>query len=141
MEDFVMYAVLGAGLLALVYAVVQAKWVSAQDAGTDRMKELSGYIRDGAMAFLKKEYRVLSVFVLVVAVALFGMYYYTVSSGKLESGTLSAVDMGLVSVSFLVGAICSALAGFFGMRVATDANVRTTQAARTGIGGALKIYS
>lgn len=139
MEDFVMYAVLGAGLLALVYAVVQAKWVSAQDAGTDRMKELAGFIRGGAMAFLKKEYRVLSVFVLVVAVALFGMYYYTVSSGKLEVGTLSAVDMGLVSISFLVGAICSGLAGYFGMRVATDANVRTTQAARSGIGGALKI--
>ncbi|QDG50088.1 sodium-translocating pyrophosphatase [Persicimonas caeni] len=139
METWIIYAILGSGLLALVYAIVQASWISKQEVGTARMDELAGYIREGAMAFLSKEYRVLSVFVIVVAGLLFFIYYNSVSTGALDAGGLGAVDMGLVAISFVVGAICSAAAGFFGMRVATNANVRTTNAARKGLAPGLKI--
>lgn len=139
MESWIIYAILASGFLALVYAIVQASWVGKQDVGTERMDELSGYIREGAMAFLKKEYRVLALFVVVVAGLLFGIYYNSASSGALEVGNLTPVDMGLVAVSFIVGAICSAAAGFFGMRVATNANVRTTNAAREGLAPGLKV--
>src|SRR3989304_2657546 len=89
------------------------------------MKEIASFIREGAMAFLRREYSVLSIFALFVAVALFVSNY--------ANGTQ------LVGISFLVGAVCSALAGFFGMRVATKANVRTTHAARESMSRALHI--
>jgi K(+)-stimulated pyrophosphate-energized sodium pump len=136
-ESWIIYAVLASGVLALVYAFIQASWVKKQDVGTDRMDELAGFIREGAMAFLKKEYQMLSVFVIVVAALLFFIYFQ--SHNPETAGTLGAVDMGLVSISFIVGAICSGLAGFFGMRVATNANVRTTHAARTGLAPGLKV--
>ncbi|MFP4597594.1 MAG: sodium-translocating pyrophosphatase, partial [Persicimonas sp.] len=139
MESWIIYAILGSGVLALIFAFVQASWVQKQDVGTERMDELSGFIREGAMAFLKKEYKVLAIFVVVVAALLFFIYYNSVSTGALDAGKLSAIDMGLVSISFIVGAICSGAAGFFGMRVATNANVRTTHAARTGIAPGLKV--
>ncbi len=115
------------GVLALLFAWFRAAWISRQDAGSEEMKVISAHIRDGAMAFLGREYRVLVIFVVVVAALL---------------AWASANQPGsswLVGVSVAVGAFCSALAGFIGMRVATRANVRTAAAARTGLNGALRV--
>jgi K(+)-stimulated pyrophosphate-energized sodium pump len=116
-----------AGVLALVFAFFKTRWVDKHDAGTDKMKEIAGYIQDGAMAFLSREYRVLAIFAVVVAALL--------AFANMGSTTSSPY----VAVSFIVGAICSGLAGYFGMRVATSANVRTTHAARTGLNEALNV--
>ena len=113
------------GVVALLFALSRARFVGRQDAGTDRMQEIAAAIREGAMAFLKREYSVLAVFALVVAALLF--------VANLGTGN------HLVGLSFLVGALCSALAGFFGMRVATAANVRTANAARASIAPALTV--
>ena len=118
------------GLLALVFAFAKATWVNNQDPGTDRMREISGYVREGAMAFLYREYKVLVVFVICVSVLL--------AVSNLE-GTPDAYRNPLIALSFAFGAFCSALSGFFGMRVATAANSRTTNAARTSLNGALKV--
>ena len=115
------------GVLALVYAFVRAQWVGRQDAGTDEMKEIAASIAEGARAFLRREYRVLTIFVLLVAV----MLAFANASNENSSW--------LVAVSFVIGALCSATAGFIGMTVATKANVRTTNAARTGLGPALSV--
>jgi K(+)-stimulated pyrophosphate-energized sodium pump len=115
------------GVLALLYTVWKSSWINKQDPGNERMQKIAGHISEGAMAFLKAEYRVLAVFVVLVAILL------------AVSGANSTDSSPLVGVSFIVGAFCSALAGFIGMRVATKANVRTTNAARTGIGKALEI--
>ena len=122
-----MYLVPVCGVLGLVYAWLRSRWIEKQDAGDDRMQTIAGHIRAGAMAFLGREYRVLAIFVLVVA----GLLAW-LNAGK--AGTSA-----LVGVSVLAGAICSALAGFFGMRVATAANVRTAAAARTSLNDALKV--
>jgi K(+)-stimulated pyrophosphate-energized sodium pump len=113
------------GVLALLFAWYKATYVNKQDTGTDRMAEISGYIREGAIAFLKREYSVLAVFAGAVAVLLFVANY--------SNGT------HLVGVSFIVGAICSGLAGVFGMRVATRANVRAAAAARDSLTSALNV--
>ncbi len=123
----IMYAIPIAGLLALLFAFWKASWVSKQDAGTDRMKEIAGFIQEGAMAFLAREYRVLAIFVVIVAALL------------AWSGSQEAESSWMAAISFIVGALCSALAGFIGMRVATQANVRTTNAARKGLAEALNI--
>lgn len=115
------------GVLALLYTLWKSSWVTKQDPGNEEMQKIAGHISEGAMAFLNAEYRVLAVFVVIVAVLL------------AISGANSADSSPLVGVSFVVGAFCSGLAGFIGMRVATKANVRTTNAARTGIGKALEI--
>lgn len=115
------------GLLALLYSYLKNSWISKQDSGTDKMVEIAGHIRDGAIAFLKTEYRVLALFVLAVALIL-GFS----NSGKEDSSWL-------ISLSFVIGAFCSALAGYLGMIAATSANVRTTNAARKGLGPALQI--
>ncbi len=115
------------GVAALAFAFVKSQWINKQDGGTDRMKEIGGYIADGAMAFLSREYKVLSIFVIVVAALL-----AWANAGSAESDVL-------VSLSFVIGAICSGLAGFFGMKVATAANFRTTSAARTGLVPALEV--
>ncbi len=115
------------GILALLYTFWKSSWVNKQDPGTEKMQKISQRISEGAMAFLKAEYKVLAVFVLFVALLL------------AYSGFNSENSSPLVGVSFVVGAFCSALAGFIGMRVATKANVRTTNAARTGLAEALKI--
>jgi K(+)-stimulated pyrophosphate-energized sodium pump len=125
MEMNILFA-LSAALLALIFAFFRSSQIKRKDAGTETMKLIAGHIRVGAMAFLKAEYKVLSVFVIVVAVLL------AVSADPKNSSWM-------VAVSFIVGALCSALAGFFGMRVATNANVRTTNAARSGLGQALEI--
>jgi len=115
------------GIVALIFAFVKAKWVSRLDPGTERMVEISGYVRDGAMAFLKREYRVLAIFVLVVAVLLAIANWNSPDSSP------------IIAIPFILGAFCSALAGFFGMRVATNANVRTTNAARQSLNRALQV--
>ncbi len=114
------------GVLGLLYVVWKSAWVASQDAGTDKMKKIASHIAEGAMAFLKAEYKVLIIFVACVAVLLAVTANNTTSSP-------------LVGVSFALGAFSSALAGFIGMRVATKANVRTTNAARTSLGKALEI--
>ncbi|WP_152286286.1 sodium-translocating pyrophosphatase [Flavicella marina] len=115
------------GVLALAFVFLKNSWVSKQDVGSEKMAKIATNIADGAMSFLKAEYKILSVFVIAVAVLLF-------FKGSSESNS-----NGMVAVSFIVGAICSALAGFIGMKVATKANVRTTQAARSSLGKALEV--
>lgn len=115
------------GILALVFVFFKNNWVSKQEVGNEKMARIAKNIADGAMSFLKAEYKILSIFVAAVAVLLF-------FKGQAEEGS-----NGMVAVSFIVGAICSALAGFIGMRVATKANVRTTNAAQTSLGKALEV--
>jgi K(+)-stimulated pyrophosphate-energized sodium pump len=115
------------GVLALLFVFIKNNWVSKQEVGNEKMARIAKNIADGAMSFLKAEYKILSVFVAAVAVLLF-------FKGQSEAGS-----NGMVAVSFIVGAICSALAGFIGMKVATKANVRTTNAARTSLGKALEV--
>ena len=115
------------GVLALAFVFWKNAWVAKQDEGEENMSRIAKNIADGAMSFLKAEYKVLSVFVAAVAVLLF------------FKGSSEEASHGLVAVSFIVGAICSALAGFIGMKVATKANVRTTHAARNSLGKALEV--
>ncbi|WP_397546368.1 sodium-translocating pyrophosphatase [Rhodothermus marinus] len=127
MEMYVTYLVPLAGLLALLYAFLRTRWISRQDPGTPEMQQIAAAIAEGARAFLRREYSVLSIFVIVVAVLL---------------AIFNAQQPGsswLIALSFVVGAVCSATAGFIGMTVATRANVRTTNAARTGLGPALNV--
>ena len=126
MENIIYYIPLF-GLLALLYTVYKSAWVLKQDAGTDKMQKIAKHIAEGAMAFLKAEYKVLSIFVICVAVLL-GW-----------NGSQDPNSSYLIAVSFITGAFCSGLAGFIGMRIATKANVRTTNAARTSLGKALEV--
>ena len=128
MDNNIMY-VLIAGILALIFSFWKKNWIDAQDEGTDRMKKIGKSIGDGAMAFLKAEYKVLSIFVIAIAVLLGFANTY---SDRPDSSPL-------ISLSFVVGAIASGLAGFIGMKVATKANNRTTHAARTGLAAALNV--
>ena len=121
-----LYFIPVAGAVALAYAFITTTWINKQEIGTDRMKKISEQIFKGAMAFLAAEYKVLALFVVAVAVIL-GLTANEASSHP------------LVALSFVLGAACSGLAGFFGMRVATRANVRTAAAARGGLAPALKI--
>ncbi len=121
------YLIPAAGVLALLFAIWKSSWISRQDAGTDTMQEIAGHIQEGAMAFLAREYKVLSVFVIIVAVLL------AVGNARQET------SHWLIGVSFMFGAICSGMAGFFGMKIATRANVRTTSKARDGLNGALGV--
>ncbi|NNF20809.1 MAG: sodium-translocating pyrophosphatase [Saprospiraceae bacterium] len=114
------------GIIALLYTFWKSSWVAKQEVGTEKMGRIADNIADGAMAFLKAEYRVLSIFVLVVAIL---MAWSGMNDGS----------HWLVALSFILGALCSGLAGFIGMRVATKANVRTTNAARTGLAKALEV--
>ena len=123
-----MYIIPLAGLLALLFTYLRAQWVARQDPGNDRMKRIAGYITDGAMAFLRAEYSKLLWF--VVAVALLLAY---------QGGSGGAETSAWIGLSFVVGALCSALAGFIGMKVATKANVRTAHAARTSLASALTV--
>jgi len=126
MGQTLIYALPIFGVVGLLYTFWKSSWVAKQEVGTERMGSIAKNIADGAMAFLKAEYRVLAVFVLAVAV-LMGW------------GGMSEGSHPLVALSFVLGAICSGLAGFIGMRVATKANVRTTNAARTSLGKALEV--
>lgn len=126
MSATITYVIPAFGALALLYTLWKTAWVNRQDAGSDKMKKIANAIAEGAMAFLKAEYRILAIFVGAVAILL-GISGNTPGSSP------------LVAVSFILGAFCSALAGFIGMRVATKANVRTTNAARVSLGKALEI--
>lgn len=133
MSDYIIYLVPAMGIFGLVVMAVKAAWVSRQDAGEENMRELAGHIAAGAMAFLKAEWKVLSIFVLITAALL------------AYSGTIHEVkgreihSHWIISIAFVVGAVFSATAGYIGMKVATKANVRTTQAARTSLKQALKV--
>lgn len=126
MELFVNYLPLF-GVIALLFVYLKNTWITKQEVGTDKMATIAKHISGGAMSFLKAEYKILSVFVIAVAILLY-------FKGANEIGS-----HGMVAISFIVGAICSALAGFIGMRVATIANVRTTNAARVSLGKALEV--
>jgi K(+)-stimulated pyrophosphate-energized sodium pump len=115
------------GIIGLLYTLIKFNWVSRQDAGTDRMKEISNYIAEGAMAFLKAEYKILTYFVIIVAL-LQGVMGYSDKNSHWS-----------IAVAFIIGALFSALAGFIGMKIATRANVRTAQAARTSLSKALQV--
>ncbi len=115
------------GIIGLLYTLAKFNWVSKQDAGNERMKEISTYIAEGAMAFLKAEWKILSYFVIIVALLL--GYMATTNPGS----------NWLIAVAFIIGAVCSATAGFIGMKAATKANVRTAQAARTSLSKALNV--
>ena len=119
------YLVPAFGILALLYTFLKSAWVTKQDAGNDRMKEIAQYIAEGAMAFLKAEYKVLAYFVVIAGLLLAVMGYSSSS--------------WIIAVAFIIGAFFSALAGFIGMRIATKANVRTAHAARTSLSKALAV--
>ena len=121
-----LYYVIGAGIIAMLYAFWKTSWINNQNQGSERMKQIGASIADGAMAFLKAEYKVLSIFVIIVAILL-------------AFAANSQGDSPLVSLSFLVGALTSGLAGFLGMKVATKANNRTTNAAQEGLAKALNV--
>ena len=115
------------GLLGLMFVYIKNNWIAKQEVGNEKMATIANNIAKGAMSFLKAEYRILSIFVICLAVLLY-------IKGSNEEGS-----HGMVALSFVVGAICSALAGFIGMRVATKANVRTTNAARNSLGKAMEV--
>jgi K(+)-stimulated pyrophosphate-energized sodium pump len=127
MDKILFYAVPAMGVVGLLYTLIKFNWVSKQDAGNDRMKEISNYIAEGAMAFLKAEYKILTYFVIIVALLLGFMGYS------------DAHSHWSIALAFVLGAFFSALAGFIGMKVATKANVRTAQAARTSLSKALNV--
>ena len=126
-NDCLFYAVPAMGIVGLLYTLLKFNWVSKQDAGNDRMKEISTYIAEGAMAFLKAEWKILGYFVVIVALLLGFM------------ATKNAESHWSIAISFIIGAVFSATAGYIGMKIATKANVRTAQAAKTSLAKALKV--
>ncbi len=129
MNNLWAYLVPAAGIIALIYTLIKYSWVNKQDAGTDRMKEISNYIQQGAMAFLRAEWKLLAYFVVIVAILLGIMG----NANKAHGGHWS------IAIAFVIGAFFSALAGYIGMRSATKANVRTAHAARTSLSKALNV--
>ena len=123
-EQVIVWISLVAGVVALGFAIFKSNWVMKQDAGDERMQEIGQAVREGAIAFLRREYFVLTLFVVVVAGLLAGFYQ---------------AEQRLVAASFVAGAICSGFAGLVGMRIATASNVRTTQAARSSLNDALMV--
>ena len=127
MESMMIYLPIVMALIGLFYMVVMQSWVLKQDAGDGKMKEISDHIYEGALAFLKAEYRLLTLFVIAVSILLFIV------------STIVPSSHWMIVISFVVGAFFSALAGNMGMKIATKTNVRTTQAARTSLPDALKV--
>ncbi len=125
--DKLIYLVPIMGIVGLLYTLVKFNWVARQDPGTDRMKEISNYIAEGAMAFLKAEWKVLGYFVVIVGILL------AVMAGANPHSHWS------IAIAFVIGAVLSATAGYIGMKAATKANVRTAQAARTSLSKALNV--
>jgi len=129
----ILYLIPALGLVGLIWMAIKSAWVTKQDAGDSNMQELAGYIADGAMAFLKAEWKVLSYFVVFVAILLaYSGTIHEVNGKEIHSSWV-------ISIAFIIGAVFSATAGYIGMKVATKANVRTTQAARTSLKQALKV--
>lgn len=127
MTDKWIYLVPAMGAIGLLYTWIKFNWVGKQDPGNDRMKEISNYIAEGAMAFLRAEWRILGYFVVIV-----GLLLAVMASANPHSHWS-------IAISFMIGAVFSAFAGFVGMKVATKANVRTAQAARSSLSNALKV--
>ena len=127
LQNNLIYLIPAMGVFGILVMAVKSAWVTKQDAGDENMQRLSGYIADGAMAFLKAEWKVLGYFSAIAAILL------------AYSGTLVETSSWVISISFIIGAFTSALAGYIGMNIATKANVRTTQAARTSLASALKV--
>ncbi|MFM7824139.1 MAG: sodium-translocating pyrophosphatase, partial [Bacteroidota bacterium] len=125
--DSLFYLIPAFGALALAYTFIMGSWVSKQSAGNDRMKEISGHIANGAMAFLKAEYKILTYFVILASMLLAWL------------GSSHENSHWSIGIAFVVGAFFSALAGYIGMRIATKANVRTAEAAKTSLSKALKV--
>lgn len=123
----IVYLVPCFGLLALLFTAIRSAWVSRQDAGNEKMQEIARYIAEGAMAFLKAEYKILTYFVIIAALLLGYM------------GATNHNSDWTIALAFIIGAVFSASAGFIGMRIATKANVRTAHAARTSLSNALKV--
>jgi len=126
MEKMMIYVPIILALIGLVYMLIKKSWVMKQDAGDGKMKEISNHIYEGALAFLKAEYRLLAFFVVGASVVLAGVAFYMDTTY-------------LIVLAFIIGAIFSAVAGNMGMRIATKTNVRTTQAAKTSLPQALKV--
>ena len=127
MESIAIYIPIILSLIGLIYMLIKKAWVMKQDAGDGKMKEISDHIYEGALAFLKAEYRLLTFFVLGASAVLAGVAYMVPTTGY------------LIIVAFIIGAIFSALAGNMGMKIATKTNVRTTQAAKSSLPNALKV--
>ncbi|HEY8781786.1 MAG TPA: sodium-translocating pyrophosphatase [Mucilaginibacter sp.] len=127
LNTYLIYLIPVFGLIGIISMAVKAAWVTRQETGDASMNELAGHIADGAMAFLKAEWKVLSYFVVIAGILL------------AWSGTSVATSSPVIAVSFVTGAFLSAFAGYLGMRIATKANVRTTQAARTSLAKALQV--
>ena len=133
LENNLIYTIPLLGIIGILVMAVKSAWVNKQDAGDANMQELAGYIADGAMAFLKAEWKVLSIFAVFAAALL-------AYSGTIHEINGKAIHSSwVISIAFLIGAFLSAFAGYIGMNVATKANVRTTQAARTSLKQALKV--
>ena len=132
MQNFI-YLIPLLGIIGLIVMAIKSAWVKKQDAGDANMQELAGYIADGAMAFLKAEWKVLGIFVTFAAILLaYSGTVHEVNGKEIHSSWI-------ISIAFIIGAVFSATAGYIGMKVATKANVRTTQAARTSLKQALKV--
>lgn len=129
----ILYLIPAFGVVGLIVMAIKSAWVNKQDAGDAKMQELAGYIADGAMAFLKAEWKVLSFFVVFAAALLaYSGTIHEINGREIHSSWI-------ISIAFIIGAVFSATAGYIGMKVATKANVRTTQAARTSLKQALKV--
>jgi K(+)-stimulated pyrophosphate-energized sodium pump len=126
MDNILIYLIPFLGLIAMIFTFYKTSWINKQSDGNDKMRKIAAYISEGAMAFITAEYKILSIFVASVAILL-------------AVFSTSETSHPLVAVSFVVGAFCSGLAGFIGLRIATKANVRTTEAARTSLNNALKV--
>lgn len=133
LQNNLIYSIPLLGLVGIIVMLIKSSWVNKQDAGDKNMQELAGYIADGAMAFLKAEWRVLSIFAVFTAALL--AYSGTIT----EINGVPMHSSWIISLSFIIGAVFSATAGYIGMKSATKANVRTTQAARTSLKQALKV--
>ena len=127
METFLLYIVPFLGIIGLIVMAIKSAWVTKQDAGDENMKELANHIATGAMAFLKAEWKVMAYFVVIASILL------------AWSGTMTDSSHPVIAITFVIGAFLSAFAGYLGMNIATKANVRTTQAARTSLAKALNV--
>lgn len=127
LNNYLIYLIPVFGVVGIAVMLIKSAWVTKQDPGDGAMTELSGYIADGAMAFLRAEWKVLSYFVVIAVILL------------AYSGTTVQTSSWTIAISFIVGAFLSAFAGYLGMRIATKANVRTTQAAKTSLAKALQV--
>ncbi len=127
MESNIIFLPIALAILGIIFMIVKANWVKKQSAGSERMQSISKSIKEGALAFLNAEYRLLLIFVVLASIALYGVSYAVESTSW------------MIIPAFIIGAVFSALAGNIGMRIATEANARTAEAAKTSLPKALKV--